>query len=311
MGQCMTGGAGKNAAIVFIKPHAVNSAVEELVRKQLTANGINILSDGKITAETIDEKKLIDKHYGAIASRAVEQTPNQLSPQDNAKTLFNDTFGQTWEQALAAGSLFNSDDAATKLGIKLSDVGERWSKLKKDTEMIKLGGGFYVGKMDNIFVINGFYVPMRAKFTTPGTCIKYFEVEWDPAKLAWKSFRADVIGATDPAKAKEGSIRNLILQDWEKMELKSAPNTGDNGVHASASPFEGLAEKANWLSVDLEKDAVYKSLVQEGLSKETILSWFGDPSVEYDGNKQSVFDMLEDLDIRDCLEKAAKINSGG
>lgn len=305
----MSGGSGKNAAIVFIKPHAVTSAVEELVRKQLAANGITIMSNGKINAETIDEKKLIDKHYGAIASRALEQTPNQLSPQDNAKALFSDTFGQTWEQALAAGLLFNSADAATKLGIQLTEVGERWSKLQKDKDMIKLGGGFYVGKMDSIFVINGFYVPMRAKFTTPGTCIQYFEVEWDPAKLSWKSFRGDVIGATDPTKAKEGSIRNLILKDWEKMELKSVPNTTDNGVHASASPFEGLAEKANWLGAKMEDDPVGKALVERGLSKETITSWFGDPSVEYDGNKQSIFDMLEDLDIGDCLEKAAKINS--
>ena len=26
------------------------------------------------------------------------------------------------------------------------------------------------------------------------------------------------------------------------------PNTGDNGVHASASPFEALAERMNWVS---------------------------------------------------------------
>lgn len=44
-----------------------------------------------------------------------------------------------------------------------------------------------------------------------------------------------------------------------------------------------------------------------GLSKEGITSWFGDPSVEFDGHRQSIFDMLEDLDVGDCLKKAAKI----
>jgi len=285
-------------------------SVEELVRTRLAANGVTIVTNGKITAETIDEQKLIDKHYGAIASRAVEQKPSQLSPQETAKALFFDTFNLTWDQALTKGLLFNSADAATKLNIRLTEVGERWSKLKKDTDMIKLGGGFYVGKMAGIFVVNGFYVPMRAKFTTPGTCIHYFQVEWEPAKLPWKNFRADVIGATDPAKAKGGSIRNLIYQDWENMGLPSSPNTGDNGVHASASPFEGLAEKANWLGVKIEEDPMGKALMKVELGKETITSWFGDPSVEFDGNKQSIFDMLEDLDVGECLEKAAKINKG-
>jgi len=174
--------------------------------------------------------------------------------------------------------------------------------------MIKLGGGFYAGKIDNIFVINGFYVPMRAKFTAPGTCIHYFEVQWDPAELSWTDFRATVVGATDPTKAKEGSIRNSILKDWEKMELKSEPNTGDNGVHASASPLEGLAEKANWLGVKVDADPVGKALMKLGISKQTLTDWFGDPPVQFEGQKQSIFDLLEDLDVGDCLEKAQKIN---
>jgi hypothetical protein len=38
----------------------------------------------------------------------------------------------------------------------------------------------------------------------------------------------------------------MILRDWENLGLAYVPNVGDNGVHASASPFEGLAEKMNW-----------------------------------------------------------------
>jgi hypothetical protein len=34
---------------------------------------------------------------------------------------------------------------------------------------------------------------------------------------------------------------------WEALGLRAPCNTSDNGVHASASPFEGLAEKMNWL----------------------------------------------------------------
>ena len=34
---------------------------------------------------------------------------------------------------------------------------------------------------------------------------------------------------------------------------------GDNGVHGSASPFEAMAERLNWLHETLEKDPFAKA----------------------------------------------------
>jgi hypothetical protein len=34
-----------------------------------------------------------------------------------------------------------------------------------------------------------------------------------------------------------------LFFSYKELGLTSVPNKGDNGVHASASPFEGLAEK--------------------------------------------------------------------
>ena len=56
-----------------------------------------------------------------------------------------------------------------------------------------------------------------------------------------------MLGATDPNVAVAGSARRTIFEEWEKLGLPGQPNTGNNGVHASASPFEGLAERVNWL----------------------------------------------------------------
>ena len=49
------------------------------------------------------------------------------------------------------------------------------------------------------------------------------------------------------------------------------------------------------------------SAVYSGISKETVAAWSSDPQVEFEGKKQSLFDLLEDLDARDCLDKAKKI----
>jgi len=130
-------------------------------------------------------------------------------------------------------------------------------------------------------------------------------VEFDPAVLKWADFRGNVLGPTDPAKAPPTSLRGTLHTDWEKLGLKAAPNTGDNGVHASASPFEGFAERTNWLSTKYADDAFGKQLLAAGLSEETLKAWSVDPQVILDaeGKKGSLFDQLEDMDLDDCLAK--------
>jgi hypothetical protein len=99
------------------------------------------------------------------------------------------------------------------------------------------------------------------------------------------------------------------LNSYKELGLTSVPNKGDNGVHASASPFEGLAEKMNWLGSSVDTDAFGKALLEAGLSKETIADWSVDPRVNMpDGEKGSVFDALEDMNVDPCLAKLVELN---
>jgi hypothetical protein len=96
--------------------------------------------------------------------------------------------------------------------------------------------------------------------------------------------------------------------------LSTKPNTGDNGVHASASPFEALAERANWLGANVEDDTFGKGLLAAGVSKDIINKWSGDSQVSVEGETargktMSVFDSLEDLDADSILAKVGKISN--
>jgi hypothetical protein len=114
---------------------------------------------------------------------------------------------------------------------------------------------------------------------------------------------------TDPKEAPRGSIRRTILEKYNKLGLKSQPNQADNGVHASASPFEGLAEKVNWLNMNLNDDAFGLALVKAGISKKTIESWCLDPQIRISEDATgSVFDALEEMDADACLEKMVEFN---
>ena len=141
----------------------------------------------------------------------------------------------------------------------------------------KAGGGD--GGESGIFVINGFYMAMREKYTKPGAEDPLLPA-WSgtPAKLSWEDFRGKVLGATDPATAADGSLRKTIFAQWKSLGLKSEPNVGDNGVHASASPFEALAERLNWMGAKLEEDAFGKAMLAAGIPKETIMAWTQGPA---------------------------------
>jgi nucleoside diphosphate kinase len=301
----------KNSAFVFIKPHAVTEATKALVKEGLEAKGLTITKSGSITSEEIDQKKLIDQHYYAIASKATILKPNELNvPADK----FKDKFGIEWADALASGKVMNALDGCAALGLTADEMDAIWGKTKDAGNMIKFGGGFYCGHIevegkDPLYIFNGFFMSMRSKFTAPGLSIYYYLVEWDPATLSWADFRGKVLGPTDPAEAPADSLRGQIMAKYKDLGLSAEPNVGDNGVHASASPFEALAERTNWVGANVAEDSFGAAMIAAGISEETIKAWSVDPQVMVKGNKGSLFDSVEDTDSKACLESLVATNT--
>jgi len=293
-----------NSAFVFIKPHAVTDKVKDLVKETLEKKELSIRKEGSIAAADIDKYKKIDNHYYAIASKATILTPDELSiPKDK----FKDKFGEEWDDVLKEGKALNAMDACSKFEIDSAALDKMWGECKKADKMIKFGGGFYCGKLElegkgTYYVFNGFFMSMRSKFVEADASVYYYVVEWDSSKLSWSDFRGKVLGPTDPATAPDDSLRGMILAKWKDLDLKSEPDTGDNGVHASASPFEGLAERMNWLGYRVERDPFGKVLLKAGLSASLVRDWCKDPQVTYGPVpiKKSLFDSLEDTDSDWC-----------
>eukprot|EP01108_Squamamoeba_japonica_P009263 TRINITY_DN856_c0_g1_i1.p1 TRINITY_DN856_c0_g1~~TRINITY_DN856_c0_g1_i1.p1 ORF type:complete len:352 (-),score=151.13 TRINITY_DN856_c0_g1_i1:32-1045(-) len=302
-----------NQAFVFIKPHANTKQARALVRDEFANRDIEIVREGELTAQQIDEQQLIDQHYYAIASKATILEPSALAVPE---AKFASSFGLEWKDALAQGIVFNAKQACVELGIDSAQLDTMWATAKREGKLVKFGGGFYCGALpkgdSTIYVFNGFFMAMREKFVAKGVSIYYFVVQWDAAKLSWADFRGQVLGPTDPSDAPADSLRGQILANWETLGLTAVPNVGDNGVHASASPFEALAERLNWLGADLNDDAFGKALLDAGVSRATIDAWCVDPQVTYGptGVKSSLFDALEDTDVDECLALCQMISLG-
>ncbi|EDQ86861.1 uncharacterized protein MONBRDRAFT_33649 [Monosiga brevicollis MX1] len=298
----------RNRAFVFVKPHAVNDKVVDVVKQKLAEAGISITSEGALEANVIDEKMLIDNHYGAIASKAVKLQPKELNVPSSGQEKFQKAFGESWTDVIGKGKVYNAAGACQKLGITGSDLDKKWAGLKRDVNLIKFGGGFYCGQVEkDVYVINGFYMSMREAYVRPGSSIHYFTVEWNPDTLSWADFRGKVLGATDPKTADKSSVRRHIFDNWRALGLSSEPNVGDNGVHASASPFEAMAERVNWVGATISEDGFGKAMLASGIPAPMANEWRDDPQVKFAGGKSSLFDLLEDLDARECLAKSVEI----
>merc|ERR1719359_1997885 len=132
------------------------------------------------------------------------------------------------------------------------------AKATNENKFVSFGGGLSCGLLTvgekSCYVINPHYMISRAKFTQPKAVLHYYLVEWDPSALSWKDFRGKVVGSADPSSAPVDSLRRKIYDNWKDLGLTSKPSKVDNSIHASASPFEALVERCNWLGVTMCED---------------------------------------------------------
>mmetsp|Transcript_112793 Transcript_112793/g.217247 ORF Transcript_112793/g.217247 Transcript_112793/m.217247 type:complete len:498 (+) Transcript_112793:51-1544(+) len=297
-----------NQAFVFVKPHAVTQIMIDTTRQMLLDYGISIVYEGDLTSDVIDERKLIDQHYYAIASKATILTPDQL-PVNDAK--FQAAFGIPWESALPLA--YNAMDGMQALDSNVQEITQLWSAAKDNKKLVKLGGGFYCGLLEKpgfqpIYVFNAFFMNMRNEYVTPGSSIHFFSVQWDQNVIPWADFRGKVLGPTDPSTAPPDSIRGMLYANWQALEITALPNTGTNGVHASASPMEGLYERMNWLGIPCAEDPFGSYLLQIGVPQDFIDYCATDPQVTLpDGKTGSIWDFLEDSDATECVDKFVQV----
>jgi len=321
-----------NIGLVFVKPHAKKDDVVAFVKEELSKK-VKVLGGCAVGADAIKEGEIIDKHYAMIAG-AADTGVEGVKPSTEAKEEFQEAFGCNWDDMLAAGNVKSATECAAELGkgdnpMPPKDLMNIWSTCGAT---VRMASGVYVARLKggeeeeeeedsdeegggggntSLFCVNGFYPALKAAYEKDGAEVHLFVVAWDPAKLSWAAFKNDVIGATDPAQANAGSLRQKILEQWEDLGLPEAPNGTDNGVHASAGPLEALKERLLWCGFELEKDPTGARLVELAVCDESrrpaLDELLTNPDVDVAGFKGKAFDLLENKDTSDLYVLANNV----
>ncbi len=290
----------RNTALVFIKPHAVTEEAVPFIEEFLGKGKILLLDKSIVDAEEIEREEIVDRHYFAIAHTAIYRTPAEYAMTEDAREAFANAFEVTWDDAISAGRVLNAWEALEKLGgISGAELNEKW----KQSPQVKLAPGLYAAyfRDHDYFCINGFYPGQREVFTAEEAQVVLYEASFKPEDISWAAFRGELIGATDPAKAKPGSLRNVILNKWQELGLADQPEMSRNAVHASAGPLEGLRERMVWLETDPLQDEFGAALIDGGMSAERLSALLENPVVRMGEREEPVFDLTEDQDADEAV----------
>ncbi len=237
-------------------------------------------------------KEIIPKHYGVIneiARKGIEALSRE------AREKFKEVFGEDIESATLLGA-FQFLERYPFFNEASLDV------LWENAGCKKLASGTYCARVkvfnDTVYILNGFHPNQILHYTKEGRKIVVVVGHSD---ASWKELRQDLIGATNPYDAKEGSLRRIFLEMKEELGLKEV-SQGYNCVHLSAGPIEAIAEIVRFCNLPLEKLAMARRII-EVCGREKLERALENPVI----NGSKVFDLTEEVDVEEAIEVVKKL----
>lgn len=301
----------KHEFLFFIKPEITikdeNIKLDNiltLIFKKLEQFNLKIININILSAKYLDKNNIMAQHYGII---------NQLSqnPKENLSQTAIQTFENLYNISLAEANIIGSLELMKKDN---SITVAKLEELVNGVEIQKLAGGTYVQKINldgkETYIINSFHPKQLMHFIESKRSIITFTLA---GNTDWNIARTDLIGSTNPPVAKDGSIRKELYTNKSTLGLADI-SYSLNGVHLSAGPIEGLIELIRFNS-DFENNIKpplsefnMGKLLIDNFNQKQIEIILSNPDFEYEGKKQSIFDITEEKNADEAISILKSLN---
>ncbi len=301
--------SGKNEFLFFIKPEITlpESGIQlrellDMILSQIESYGLDIANAQVLSASYLEEHNIIAQHYGVINKLANDATG---AMSNGAKAKFKELYGKDVEEASVLGG-FEVIKAYPEFTPTTLEY--LWQNIPSK----KLAGGTYSIEVSfdgkSTYIVDGFHPRQLEHFIAKGRSIVVFTLVGD---VKWEVARQEFIGATNPQKAHEKSLRRSFLEHKDSLGLAEV-SQGSNGVHLSAGPVEGLVELIRYNSNFSEQilknyqDFAFGRTLAEHFSADQVEGILNNIDVEVDGEMVSVFDLTEEKDSDESLDLLKK-----
>jgi hypothetical protein len=285
----------RNHFVLFLKPEllavrdgAKLSPILDLIGAALRKYGVETGAVRAMNGPYLARHKIMEEHYGVI-NRTSRLGRAALSAPTRQK-LEAETPGVRHIYGAHQFLGHYPDVSAFALNIIIDTVGSKKVASGKYFSVLNVAG-------ERIVVLNGFHPQQLAHYTAPGQVLVAFEC-WSDTD--WQVLRQQMIGATDPSRAVEGSIRRTLRDRSHELGLPEV-TTATNGVHCSAGPFEAMLEFCRFFSDHAGKSLIRASatpfgqmLQQRGLRQKDIAALAKNPLLGEGSAAAYVFNQTEE-----------------
>ncbi|NKB23886.1 MAG: hypothetical protein GKR87_05810 [Kiritimatiellae bacterium] len=299
---------GWHQFVLFLKPEltAIQQGVHlskglELVFNVLDEWGIQIGAVCVLNGDYLYEYRIMDHHYGVINQISLNGEP---AITQHAQDMLHQHFSEEVNQGakvLGGHQFLEACAAFTPLAL---------SAFSANLGTEKLGGGTYALSIkiqgQRYIILNPFHPYQLEPFYASSNALVALECMSDKP---WTDLRTELVGATNPVQAEKGSLRNLFLQQKDELGMADV-SSSSNGVHLSAGPLEGMVEIQRFFTehggerlLSFRDTCFGQLLAQQGASEEKVLQLAKNPNVEINGYQESAFDVTEEMDAQEAVEK--------
>ena len=285
----------RNHFVLFIKPEllAVREGAKlgpilDLIGAVLRTYGVETGAIRVLNGPYLARHKIMEEHYGVInrasrLGRSALSVPTRQKLEAECPGIESILGGHQFLERYRDVSAFALNIIADTLGSKKLASGKYYSVLNVQGE--------------RVVVLNAFHPQQLLHYTRPGQTLVVFEC-WSDTD--WQALRHNMTGATDPARAVEGSIRRTLREKSRELGLAEV-TTATNGVHCSAGPFEGMLEYCRFFSDHGGKTLIRMSatpfgqmLQERGLRQKDIAALAKNPLLGEGSAAVYVFNQTED-----------------
>jgi hypothetical protein len=300
-------GEWENELLLFVKPEllmvedpqAIKNSLE-LVFAKLAEFKAQVDGMMLVGGRLLEQYEIMNRHYGYInlLSRKASEI---IDPADRQKVF--EMLNLSPSDAGAYTLLGGHEYLKRYPGEDVYQLNQLWHTKKS----LKLRSGFYFEAYekgpDKLILINAFHPVQLAHFTEASHRILLVLVH---SNSGWPALRDEMIGVTFPEKALPESIRGTLYANPRKFGLE-AVGIGNNGVHLSAGPFEGMFEIQNFLGSILKSDPqarpplLLKKMMAKGMGFDEALGALKNPPLEANGRATDLFSATENMDSDEAI----------
>jgi nucleoside diphosphate kinase len=312
-----------NEALLLIKPTEFTAESLNTVFGRLNSYGYDVVAARVLSAEDMRRRNLVATLYPTMAAAASgpEVTAVQLAgefPYDKSQFLTPDQI-ELLKTKFPNGVKVGDDPQATPVdevpvipSVLLTNA-MGWQEI---SAVWSAGRPERVGPFKNLlpfqhpsvnngrpfFILTGQFIRLKyGMYEAPGARTVAFVIRGKVPQDAdsWRRLRKEIVGATDPTKAAEGSLRRdayvgLIPGVRGKFDVSN------NFLHTSDGPFAAGREIALFFEQQGPETSIGRSLAARGYSPAEVERVFTDPRIE---ENKTLFAVTEELNVPAAITK--------